>query len=69
MQFCEVFWPSNVIDRQVRVKFDHFSYFKVKLESVVNLGCPVLHGGYLKGKLESLPLYQKKVQLVGIKRD
>ena len=55
MQFREVFKRSNVIDRHVRVKFDHFGYLKGKLEYVVNLGCIVIHGGYLKGKLESLP--------------
>ena len=57
MQFHEVFKRSNVIDHQVRVKFDHFDYLKGILGSVVNLGCPVVHSGYLKGKLGSLPNY------------
>ena len=39
------------------LKFDHFSYLKVKLGPVVNLGYQVVHGGYLKGKLGSLPLF------------
>ena len=55
MQFSENFKQSNVIDYQVRVKLDHFGYLKGKSGSVVNLGCPVVHGDYLKGKLESLP--------------
>ena len=38
MQFRKVFKMSNVIDRQVRVKFDNFSYLKGKLGPVVNLG-------------------------------
>ena len=54
MQFHEVFKRSNVIDRQVRVKLNYFSYLKDKLGLVVNLRCPVVHGGYLKGKLEPI---------------
>ena len=45
MQFHEVFKRSNVINCQVRVKFDHFNYFKDKLGPVVNLRCPMIHGG------------------------
>ena len=55
MQFLEVFKRSKVIDHQVMVKFDHFDNLKGKLGPVVNLGCPVMYGGYLKGKLGSLP--------------
>ena len=54
MQFREVFKLSNVIDHLVRVKLDNFCYLKGKLESVVNLGYPVVHSGYLKDKLGSL---------------
>ena len=55
MQFREVFKQSNAIDRQVRVKFDHFGYLRGKLGSIVNLGSLVHHDGYLKGKLGPLP--------------
>ena len=55
MQFHEVFKWSNVIDRQVRIKLDHFGYLKGKLGPVVNLGCQVVHDNYLKGKLGPLP--------------
>ena len=55
MQFHEVFKRSNVIDRQVRVKLDHFGYFKGKIVPVVSLGCSLVQGGYLKGKIGSLP--------------
>ena len=56
MQFDEVFKRSNVIDRQMRVKFDPFGYLKAKLGPVVNLGYLMVYSGYLKGKLGSLPL-------------
>ena len=51
--FCEVFKRSNVIDRQVKVKLEHFGYLKGKLGPVVTLGCPVGHSGYLNDKIES----------------
>ena len=54
MQFRKVL---NVIDLQVRVKFDHFGYLKGILGSIVNLRCPVVHGIYLKGKLGLLPIF------------
>ena len=38
------------------VKLDHFGYLKGKIIPVVSLGCSVVQGGYLKGKIESLPL-------------
>ena len=60
MQFDEVFKRSNIIDRQMRVKFDPFDYLKAKLGPVVNLGCLVFHGGYLKSKLKLLALIFKK---------
>ena len=51
MQFREVFKWSDIIDRRLRVKFDHFGYLKGKLGPVVNLGCLVVNDDYLKGKL------------------
>ena len=36
---------------------DHFSYFKGKIVSSVSLRYPVVQGGYLKGKIESLSFY------------
>ena len=38
-----------------RVKLDHFGYFKGKIVPSVSLGCPVVQGGYLKGKIGPLP--------------
>ena len=38
-------WPSTW------VFFNHFGYFECKYESVISLGCPVLLGGYLEGRL------------------
>ena len=38
-----------------RVKLGHFGYFKGKIVPCVSLGCPVVQGGYLKGKIEPLP--------------
>ena len=39
------------------VKLNHFDYFKGKIVPVVSLGCSVAQGGYLKGKIESLPYF------------
>ena len=39
-----------------RVKLDHFGYFNGKVVLIVSLGCIVVQGGYLKGKIGSLPL-------------
>ena len=38
---------------------DHFSYFKGKIELIFSLGYSVVDGGYLKGKIESLPNFQQ----------
>ena len=43
-------WPST------GVFVEHFGYFYCKYESVVSLGCPMLLGSYLEGKLGPLPL-------------
>ena len=56
MQFHEVFKRSNFIDHQVRLILDYFGYLEGKLEHIVNLRCPVIYSGYLKDKLESLPI-------------
>ena len=48
MQFLEVFKRSNVIDYEVMVKLDHFSYLKGKLGPVNILECSVVHDGYLR---------------------
>ena len=42
------------------VKLDYFGYFKCKIVHSVNLWCSVVQGGYLKGKIGSLP-YIKRV--------
>ena len=34
---------------------DHFGYFKGKIVPGVSLGCTVVLGGHLKGKIGSLP--------------
>ena len=39
-----------------RVKLNHFDYHKGKIVPGVNLGCPVLHGDYLHGKIGQLRL-------------
>ena len=39
-----------------RVKLDHFVYLKGKIVPNVSLWCPVVQCGYLKGKIESLPI-------------
>ena len=39
-----------------RVKLDNFGYFKGKIVPGVSLGCPVVQGGYLMGKIGSLPI-------------
>ena len=59
MQFREVFKRSITIDRQVRVKLKHFVYFKGEIAPVANLGCPIMHDGYLQDKLGSLSFLSK----------
>ena len=44
-----------------RVKFDHFGYFKSQIVPSVSLGCPVVHGGYLEGKIGPLHKTKKKL--------
>ena len=66
MKFLEVFKRSNIIDRQVRVKFDHFGYLKGKLGFVVTLGCSMVHGGFLKVKLEQLPFRHSKKKYLAL---
>ena len=38
-----------------RVKLSHFDYFKGEIVFGINLGFLVFQGGYLKGKIWSLP--------------
>ena len=47
---------SNMIDRPLVVFFKHFGYFECKYDSIVSIGCPMLLGGYLEGRLGPLPL-------------
>ena len=44
-----------------RVKLDHFGYFKGKIVPGVSLGCPVVQGGYLNGKIGSLPFLNSSI--------
>ena len=44
-----------------KILTDHFDYFKGKIVPDVSLGCPVVHGGYLKGKIGSLPHVNKSI--------
>ena len=48
-------YRSNVIDRPLGYFLKQFDHFECKYESVVSSGCPVLLGGYLKGRLDTLP--------------
>ena len=45
-----------MIDRLLKVFFNHFGYFEYKYGLVVSSGCPVLLRGYLEGRLGPLPM-------------
>ena len=57
MQLFEVFKRSKVINHQVRVKLDHFDYFKGKIVPGVSLGCSLVQDGNLKGKIGLLSFF------------
>ena len=47
-----------------KLKLDNFGYFNGKIVPDVSLGCPVVQGGYLMGKIRSLPKIKHGQQLV-----